>query len=45
VAALKRAKFTGLLLVLQEGAGLPSQFLAQIQALIEKGGGKNFSET
>jgi len=37
------ANFPGLLLVLQEGAGLPSQFFAQIQALIEKGEAKTLA--
>jgi Type II secretory pathway, component PulD len=37
------SNFPGLLLVLQEGAGLPSQFLAQIQALIEKGEAKTLA--
>ena len=37
------SNFQGLLLVLQEGAGLPSQFLAQIQALIEKGEAKTLA--
>jgi len=37
------ANFPGLLLVLQEGASLPGQFFAQIQALIEKGEAKTLA--
>lgn len=37
------ATFPGLLFVLQEGAGFPSQFFVQLQALIEKGEAKTLA--